>query len=138
MDIERKITQILGSLSNITNVNYIAMDQGQVDNEDEIKPLIKTPAILISVQGTTPIITNKCEKKNKLTIHLRLFVETPLIANVNAPGKYTHEYLNRFHIIENIEKLMKLDYAQLEGWSFIAQRKSMSEYCIKISFTEWY
>lgn len=137
MIIENKIREILEELATTPLVRYVGLDQGQADVEEGVAPHIQTPGILVNVQGVAPIVFDKYQTKNKLTIDLRLFVETPLSANTNAPQARTEEYLKRFNIIEYVEKKMSLIYAELEGWNFVAQRKSMTEYCIKLAFTGW-
>ncbi|WP_025843628.1 hypothetical protein [Porphyromonas gingivicanis] len=137
MNIKNRINIIINTLSNISDLKYIALDQGQADIDEETKPSIITPAVLINVQGSTPTAFDKICVKNKVSIHIRLFVETPLIANINAPESYHKEYIKRFGLIEDIESFLASKGARLEGWSFVSQRKSMSEYCIRIAYETW-
>lgn len=86
---------------NVTDLQYVAEDYGQMDNYGEVPP-VKFPCALISISGVEFEVLDKMHHRAKVSLTVRIADAPSLIGNMAAPESYRKRAFAIFDIIDKV------------------------------------
>ncbi len=113
------------------SLSYIALDQGQADEEQGKYKMMQYPSLLIQIEGED--VREKTHDLNQAQaeITLRLFLDCSLFANTLAPEQHITIVLKRYDLLESVITKGKNCGMKYQGFSEIRRGNSLTEFSIR-------
>ena len=86
----------------VSDLQYIAEDYGQIDNYGDVPP-VKFPCALLSIGHVQYEEATKSQRRVKITLLVRIADAPSLIGNVAAPDSYRTRAFAIFDLIEKVK-----------------------------------
>ena len=131
------IHALLLALQESDLLRYIALDQGQADEDLEGNRYIgmKYPAALIDIQNERVEKVARDLLSAEADIAIRLFFDTPLIANMAAPQSHIDAVTEHYDVMEKVIKVMKDCQLYYRGFTRGTRERSIVELILHFKAT---